>query len=237
MPRAHHFIVNLPVQDSAAVAGFFENLGFTELYPPLIANTRLYSDGYLQVQLSPAEADWRTGIVFCTEQPIDSHAAALQLSGIQTVVQDNKIRVVAPDGTAVYWLSLKDFDFPKQPATGHSLCGSFYEISLEVNNLEENRIFWESVGFKKILPEGDISSWLTMSHPLLRVGLYEKGSCGHPFRSPALTWFNANAAEKLSLLQQKGFKLAHILPAATAEPEEAILESPEGHHLFLFKAW
>jgi hypothetical protein len=237
MPHAHHFLVNLPVQDSASVAGFFEKLGFTELYPPVVPNTRLYSDGYLQIQLCPAEANWRSGIVFCTEQPLDSHAAALQQSGVQTVVQDNKIRVVAPDGTAVYWLSLKDFAFPKQPATGHSLLGSFYEISLEVNSLEANKMFWESIGFRKILPEGDISNWLTMSHPLLKVSLYEKGSCPHPFRSPALTWFNADAAEKLRLLQQKGFKFAHILPAAAPEPEEAILETPEGHQLFLFKAW
>ncbi|AHM61410.1 hypothetical protein D770_15780 [Flammeovirgaceae bacterium 311] len=237
MPNAHHFSVNLPVDNSASVAVFFENLGFTELYPPLAENTRLYSDGHLQVQLSSAGADWREGIIFCTEQPIDSLAASLQLSGVQTVVQDNKIRVVAPDGTAVYWLSLKDFSFPKQPPSGQTLCGCFYEISLEVDELEANKLFWENLGFTKTMPDGDISNWLTMSHSLLRIGLYEKGSCPHPFRSPALTWFNADASERLELLQQKGFTFAHVLPSAADSPEEAILETPEGHHLFLFKAW
>lgn len=235
MQQAHHFLVSLPVQNSAIVADFFIKLGFTELYPPVIDRTRLFSDGHLQIQLATSEK-WRNGIVFFTEQPLDSLAAALQLTGVQTVVQDNKVRVVAPDGLALYWTHLNDHDFPKQPPSGKTLCGAFYEISLEVDDLQANKLFWESAGFKIKLPEGDLSNWLTMSNKLLNVGLYEKGSCPYPFRSPALTWFNNDAQQRLIRLKKAGFNFASVLPTEAEEPEEAILETPEGHHLFLFKA-
>lgn len=236
MQQAHQLLVSLSVQNSAVVANFFIKLGFTELYPPVIDSSRLFSDGHLQIQLTASEK-WHSGIVLFTEQPLDGLAAALQLTGVQTVVQDNKIRMVAPDGLALYWIHLKDYDFPKQPPSGKTLCGAFYELSLEVDDLEASKLFWESVGFEKKLPEGDLSNWLTMSNKLLNIGLYEKGSCPYPFRSPALSWFNKDAKQILMGLRQAGFDFAFVLPTEAGEPEEAILESPEGQHLFLFKAW
>ena len=236
MQQAHHFLINLTVENSAAVANFFEKLGFTELYPPVMEGSRLFSDGYLQIQLSKAEK-LRCGVIFCTAQHLDSLAAELQLTGLQTAVQDSKVRVVAPDGLAVYYLHMNDHEFPQQPVSGNTRCGFFYELSLEVDELESSQRFWESLGFKKTLPEGDLSNWLSMSNGLLTVGLYERNSCPHPFHSPALTWFNPDARQKLKTLEEAGFKIAHVVSSADQVPEEAILESPEGHHLFLFKAW
>lgn len=235
MQQAHHFLLNLPVQNSNAVSEFFNRLAFTELYPPLENNTRLFSDGHLQVQLSPAEG-WRKALLLYTEQPLDSLAAELQLTGVQTVVQDTKIQQISPDGLAVYWVQQPAYEFPKQPVAGKTLSGSFFEISMESKDLGNSRLFWESLGFRKTLPEGDLSNWLSLTNGLLTVGLYQEGSCPHPFHSPAITFFNTDAPERLLGLQEAGFSLAHMVPSESSEPEEAILESPEGHHLFMFKA-
>ncbi len=237
MPQAQSFAINLSVQNSPQNAAFFLALGFTESYEPLLEDSRLFAEENLQVQLSTTEGI-RTGIVLVTEQPLDKLATALQQTGIQTAIQDTKIQLIAPDGTALYWIHRKQSSAAKVQAMEQSLCGSFYEISLEVEDMNACRHFWELAGFKKILPAGDLSTWLTMSNQLLKIGLYQKGSCPHPFRSPALTWFNTDAGQRLANLQQQGFHFAYMLPAtAEGKPEEAILESPEGHHLFLFKAW
>lgn len=233
MTQPHHFLINLPAPDLAAEADYFTQLKFTEINPPLVDNTRLFSESYLHLQLCGEGSSWRQGIVFITEQPLDSLAAELQLTGLQTIVQDDKIRLVAPDGTAVYFLSQPAFSFPGAPVKERSLCGAFYEISLEVEDLQANELFWKTLGFQKLHPAGDVSTWLTMSNQLLKVGLYRKGSCLHPFHSPAITWFNAAAAERLQQVQEAGISVAHTVSA----PEEAILESPAGHHLFMFKAW
>lgn len=236
MPNVHQFLINLPVKNSSEEAQFLLSLGFTELYTPVMENCRLFSDGQLQLQLSTAE-NLRAGLVMLTEQPLDKLAVALQQTGYQTAIQDTKIQQIAPDGTALYWLHQPKQDIPPLPAAAKTLCGDFYELSLEVADLEASRRFWEALGFKKILPEGDQSSWLTLSNPLLKIGLYQKESCPHPFHSPALTFFNADAGSRLASLQQQGFPVAHVLPNAGAQAEEAILETPHGHHLFLFKAW
>lgn len=236
MPNVHQFLVNLPAKNSSEEAQFLLALGFTELYPPVMENCRLFSDGQLQLQLSTA-GGLRAGLVMLTDQPLDKLAVALQQTGYQTAIQDTKIQQVAPDGTVLYWLHQPKQDFPPLPTAAKTLCGNFYELSLEVADLEACRSFWEAVGFKKILPEGDRSSWLTLSNSLLKIGLYQQGSCPHPFNSPAFTFFNADAGSRLASLQQQGFSLAHVLPAAGGQAEEAILETPQGHHLFLFKAW
>lgn len=234
MIQAHHFFLNLPVKDSSQEADFFKSLAFTELYPGLDPGTRLYSDGHLQLQLSPADGR-RMALCLLTNQSVESLAAALQLSGLQTVIQDSSIQQVSPDGLAVHWLSLPDWEFPKQPPTGKTLCGAFGEISLETHDLKASRLFWEVQGFRKIMPEGDISNWMSMTNGLLHVGLYQKGSCPHPFRSPAITFFNKDARQQLESLQQQGFRFAWRMPADEGASEEAILESPEGYQLFLFK--
>lgn len=236
MKSPHHYFVNLPVQDSARTADLFIRLGFSELYPPLFAGSRLFSDGHLQVQLRPAEAG-RESLVLFTEQALDSLAAELQQTGLQTALQDNKVRVIAPGGLAVDWLHLHDYDIPELANPQSSLCGRFYELSLEVSHLDSARLFWQTIGFKKTMPEGDISNWLTMSNKLLHIGLYQQGSCPHPFHSPALTFFNADAAQRLQQLQEKEFNFVSTMPAEEQQPEEGVLETPDGHHLFLFKAW
>jgi hypothetical protein len=236
MTKPHHYFINLPVRDRTATADWLIRLGFRELYPPVLPATRLFSDGQLHLQLSPAES-WRESLLLFTEQGLDSLAAELQQTGLQTALQDNKVRVVAPDGLAVYWLHLHDYDIPLPKEPFSSRCGSFYELSLEVPDLQTSRMFWQTLGFKKILPEGDSSSWLTMSNGHLNIGLYKAGSCTHPFRSPALTWFNADAPQRLQVLQQEGFRFEFSMPEESPQPEEGILASPDGHHFFLFKAW
>ncbi|WP_161622675.1 hypothetical protein [Cesiribacter andamanensis] len=226
----------MPVQSSTATADWLIGLGFSELYPPVIPGSRVFTDGRLHLQLSPADR-WRESLLLFTEQSLDSLAAELQQTGLQTAVQDNKVRVVAPGGLAVYWLHLHDYDIPLPDEAVESRCGSFYELSLEVADLQAARMFWQTLGFKKTMPEGDSSSWLSMSSPLLTIGLYKEGSCPHPFHSPAVTFFNADAAERLQQLRRQGIALAHSLPEDSAEPEEGILASPDGHHFFLFKAW
>lgn len=236
MTKPHHYFITLPVLDSTATADWLIRLGFSELYPPVLAASRLFSDGQLYLQLSPADS-WRESLLLFTEQALDSLAAELQQTGLQTAVQDNKVRVVAPDGLAIYWLHLHDYDIPLLDAPQSSLCGTFYEVSLEVQDLQAARMFWQTLGFKKIQPQEDSSSWLTMSNKLLNIGLYKAGSCPHPFHSPALTWFNADAGQRVEQLQQKGFRFVHTMPEGSPHAEEAILASPDGHHFFLFKAW
>lgn len=166
-------------------------------------NSRLFSDGHLQVQLSTSHG-LREGLVMLTEEPLDKLAVILQQTGYLITIQDTKIQQIAPDGTALYWLHQPKQDFPQLPTADKARCGNFYEISLEVADRVACCRFWEFIGFKKILPEGNLSTWITLSNPLLKIGLYQKGSCLHPFNSPAITFFHADAGHGLASLQQEG---------------------------------
>lgn len=135
MPNVHQFLVNLPVKNSSEEARFFLDLGFTELFPPVIENSRLFSDGHLQVQLSTSHG-LRAGLVMLTEEPLDKLAVTLEQTGYLTTIQDTKIQQIAPDGTALYWLHQPKQDFPQLPTADKARCGNFYEISLEVADLE-----------------------------------------------------------------------------------------------------
>jgi catechol 2,3-dioxygenase-like lactoylglutathione lyase family enzyme len=138
---------------------------------------------------------------------------------------------MAPGEVPVCVLHAPSESWPKLPSISESRFGKFYEVSIEVPDFELARAFWEQLGFKQIW-KGE--KWGGFSDEVINIGIYEKGVCPHTFRNPAITYFNPDALDRLQKLKMNGYQYAQELPNREGELKDAILETPEGAHLFLF---
>lgn len=177
-----------------------------------------------------------TGIVLAGEN-LEEMKRDIQSRGLKMLEGKdiNYPRISGPSGTT---LSL--FEMSKQlvaPLKGSpiSLCGAFFEISVETIDYEATVDFWERMGLEIIYGEKS-GNWVTMADDFIKIGFYRKGTVQHAFRSPAITYFEPDMADRIQLLKQLQVDVARELGECKNGPTDAILETPGGYNIFLFKA-
>jgi len=228
-------MVHLKVKDLDVSSRFFRSIGMETINGPL-QNDIYLTDGTFVLSLS-SEDNLSTGVVYLCDNPQDVAAFYPGLS----VLAPGKgpERMIARDASGTCLTLLACPNFSPKPLKGNSigLCGNFFELSLETDQFDETVAFWEKAGYEVIYGKKEEKNWVTLSDELFKVGVYLQGTVDHPFRSPALTYFEKDMKDRIRLVKELGVPISYELesPCKTGITD-AVLESPAGYHLFMFTA-
>lgn len=228
-------MVHLNVKDLTVSGKFFRSIGMETTDGP-IPNDLYLTDGTFVLSLSTSE-EISTGVVYLCDDP---KKVASLYPGL-SVLDPGKTpqRMAARDLSGTCLTLLKCPNFTPKPIRGSSmgLCGTFFELSLETEHFEDTVAFWEKAGYQIIYGKVEEKNWVTLSDDWFKVGIYRQGTVDHPFRSPALTYFEKDMKDRIKLVKELGVPISYELesPCKTGITD-AVLESPAGYHMFMFTA-
>ncbi len=136
-----------------------------------------------------------------------------------------------PNGLTILLIDAKMMPLKEFSPAPISLCGRFYEISLETDDVERSITWWQNVGFKVTAQK---ETWCTLDDGKIKIGLYKRGTCPHKFKNPSLTYFEQDMQTRIAKLKKRGLTFAQEEQEIGMEGH-AIIESPDGQYFFLFK--
>jgi catechol 2,3-dioxygenase-like lactoylglutathione lyase family enzyme len=227
----------VPVPNIADAASFYKRLGYHTVASS--ADAAVLSDGMALFRFEHGP-NARAGLRYASEH-IERGARELAARGFAVTREmrndGDTVRVWVRDPNGVV-VRLDPVDAPDSPTlSGIPLtrCGRFQELSIETEHFDETETFWTQLGFE-VTERSDEARYLTLSDGLIHVGVYEKGVCPHIFRTPAITYFEADMAARLAQLKSEGWTFAQELDLGNEDGiiDHGILEGPGGEHLFLF---
>lgn len=216
---------------------FYQELGFSKVAEKKDENKWVQlTDGQILILLNQDKTNY-TGLAYYSND-IEERVAKLEEAGIEfdaKLKKDGSLYLAVLNEPNGITLSLMNYDSAKiYKPDGHPLskCGKFGEISIESNDLNSSSVFWEKLGFE-ISHRSE--AFVTLKDGLMTVGIYGPGVCNHLFRNPSITYFEPDMSERIEKLKQEGKNFSQELPDKDGIVSDAILESPEGTYLFLFK--
>ncbi len=229
MKLGHCAFITLYTSSPEKTGAFCRTLGFTAVSQD--NTTALMTDGNYFFDIRRADKPAST-LSYCVSDISNAIHMAENLE--ITIVEKSQHHAILqePNGLLILLISSEAFalsEFPKKPS---SLCGTFYEISLETTDMERSISWWQNVGFKVTTRQ---NTWCTLDDGKMKIGLYEKGSCPHAFRNPSLTYFESDMAERIGKLKERGMTFAQEEDEIGMKGH-AIAESPDGQYFFLFTA-
>ena len=225
---------------------FYQKLGFRELFRadwpfPWIQIT----DGALLIMLRK-DADPYIALTYYVRD-IDTVAAAIEASGISFIqrpaASDMVKRFVfrSPDGLNISLVTLVEgFAQPAGPGMltmpqqdyfnperyVNKTCGMFGELAHPVADIGASIAFWEKLGFKVLSKFTAPYPWAILSDGLAIVGLHRSDNLAYP----AITFFAADMKDKIERIKAEG-----IGTAERGGPDNVVVNTLEGQHIFLFK--
>jgi hypothetical protein len=227
MKLGHSIFITLYSSTPEKTKKFCDTLGFTSVSSE--SNAMVMTDGNYFFDIRHADTS-ATTLSYCVSDISNAVQMAENLE-IDIVEKSQHHAIVRePNGLLILLISTEIFalgEFPKKPS---SLCGTFYEISLETAEMERSISWWQNVGYKVTTRQ---NTWCTLDDGKMKIGLYEKGSCPHAFRNPSLTYFESDMAERIARLKKRGMTFAQE-EAEIGMKGHAIAESPDGQYFFLF---
>jgi hypothetical protein len=227
MKLGHRIFITLYSSTPEKTKKFCDTLGFTSVSSE--SNAMVMTDGNYFFDIRHADTS-ATTLSYCVSDISNAVQMAENLE-IDIVEKSQHHAIVRePNGLLILLISTEIFalgEFPKKPS---SLCGTFYEISLETAEMERSISWWQNVGYKVTTRQ---NTWCTLDDGKMKIGLYEKGSCPHAFRNPSLTYFESDMAERIARLKKRGMTFAQE-EAEIGMKGHAIAESPDGQYFFLF---
>ncbi|MDO9510780.1 MAG: hypothetical protein Q7J34_03395 [Bacteroidales bacterium] len=227
----HTVFFHIAARDVMAETAYFSSLGFEPLNSPMDGLT-VISDGALRLSIGP-ENGISTGILLAGEKMEDMKLAVAQ-SGYQP--SDGMFPMLSgPSGTHVTLIELPAFSCQAIGGKPIGLLGTFFEISVETKNHEATVEYWEKLGFEIIYGERD-GNWVTLADDFMKIGFYRKDTVGHPFRSPAITYFEKDMKDRINLIKTLDIPVSYEVEACGDSASDAILETPSGNHIFAFTA-
>jgi catechol 2,3-dioxygenase-like lactoylglutathione lyase family enzyme len=143
----------------------------------------------------------------------------------------NRASFSDPLGTCINVLEARTFSPPLIEAPIATLCGYFSELGLPVRDPQNARDFWERMGFIAMEEESIGFPRATLTSDHLNLGLYRSRA----FRHPVLTFEEADMAQRLAALRERGCTLSDAMPEALDEDENGVLIAPEGTRLLLLQ--
>lgn len=239
MLLGEHVHLRLPAADLEKSWDFYRKMNFQKVEPERTVQTGItLSDGTAFYDLSE-EAGMKPGLTYYAD---DLHGILylLQDAGLeaeQELTPQGQLQrafLTDPNGVSIALVAADTTKLPYNQGKPFTRCGKFYEISIETEKFEETVAFWQKLGFEinfQISPE---TRWLGLTDQLVNVGIYEKGQCPHIFKTPAITYFEPDMGKRIDVLKKQHFTFAQEIPNKEGVVNDAILETPEGLHLFLF---
>jgi len=230
----HSMFLNLSVAEPLKEYYFSRELGFEKIACPF-EEAFCVTDGTLRLLITQ-EGFLATGIVLAGENMEDMKR---DIQGRGFVMQEgeniNFPRISGPSGTTLSLLEMSKHLVAPLKGSPISLCGTFFEISVETIDYEATVDFWERMGLEIIYGEKS-GDWVTMADDFVKIGFYRKGTVQHAFRSPAITYFEPDMHDRIQLLKQLKVDIARELGDCKNGPVDAILKTPGGYNIFLFTA-
>lgn len=173
-------------------------------------------------------------------------AASLEQQGIvfaqKPAAKDMLQRYVieSPDGLVISLINIEGFAKPAGPTMltigqqdmftiekyPNKICGLYGELAVPVADLDAATGFWKKLGFTAVSTFTAPYPWAIVTDGLAVVGLHQ----ANHFDYPAITYFAPDMKDRIAALKDKGL-------AGMAEKNEsnAVLTTPEGQHINLFK--
>jgi hypothetical protein len=227
MKFGHIAFVTFYSTNTVATGQFLGTLGFSTIASD--DESTLLTDGNLYFDLRRAEKN-KTMLSYCVHDVTNAVEMAQNLEIDIVEKSPHHVIVREPNGLLILLagpdvVSLRDFE--KKPS---SLCGTFYEASLETNDVDRSIVWWQNVGFKVTAHK---DTWCTLDDGKIMIGLYKKGNCPHLFRNPSLTYFEPDMGERIAELKKEGIQFLQE-EKEIGMKGHAIAESPDGQYFFLF---
>lgn len=228
----HSVFLNLEAGDPLKEYYYFRELGFDKVNCPFEEGYCL-TDGTFRLLITP-EGFLRTGIVL-SGSDMDLMKNEIISRGINITNDLHFPHLTGPSGTTLSLCVLDESVVSPLKGSPISLCGTFFEISVETLDHGATIAFWQKLGLEVIYGDSQ-GDWVTLADDFIKIGFYKKGTVSHPFRSPAITYFEPDMKDRLKILKDLKVEIAHELGQCKTGPTDAILETPAGHFIFMFTA-
>lgn len=208
---------------------FFYTLGFSTISSS--ETSTVLTDGNLYYNLRRSDRS-ATALSYISDDIGDRvrMAANLELNIVEQSQHHAVIR--EPNGLNILLIDTALITLKEFVPNPISVCGTFYEISLETDDIERSIAWWHNVGFKVTTQK---ETWRTLDNGKIKVGLYKRGTCPHKFKNPALTYFESDMGARIAELKKRGIVFVQEEQEIGMEGH-AIAESPDGQYFFLFKS-
>jgi len=173
-------------------------------------------------------------------------AASLEAEGIAFTQKPAETDMVkryvfhSPDGLAISLVNIEGFARPAGPTMltlppqemfstekyPNKVCGLFGELAHPVADLDAAIAFWKKLGFTAVSTFSAPYPWAIVTDGLAVAGLHQTNN----FDYPAITYFAPDMKNRIAALKESG------LAGMTEKGESnAVLTTPEGQHINLFK--
>jgi len=235
------FEIAVTVPDVRQSLRFYEKLGYKELTGTTSPTQpdALLTDGMILLSLRAGSA-WKTSLTYFAENVAEKVDGFERVGGSfdekhKTGGKITGATLTDPNGLQVDLIQAAPSQIPKLPGTAISKAGQVGELSIETEDVRKSLDFWTKLGFEptQYMPASP-DSWASVKDSLLMLGIYAKGHCPHIIKTPSITYFDAEAAQRIGKLKEEGMKFVQEIPGENGETGHAIVEAPEGQLLFLF---
>jgi catechol 2,3-dioxygenase-like lactoylglutathione lyase family enzyme len=241
MKLGYAFEIVVTVLDLRQSLQFYEKLGYKQLTDTTspTQHDALLTDGMILLSLRVGSA-WKAVLTYFAEnvaEKVDGferlgvsfdekHEAGGKITGAS---------LTDPNGLQVDLIQAAPSQVPKLPGKPISKAGQFGELSIETEDVRASLDFWTRLGFEptQYMPASP-DSWASIADGLLMLGIYSQGYCPHIIKTPSITYFDAEAAQRIRKLKEEGMKFVQELPGENGETGHAIAQAPDGQLLFLF---
>jgi catechol 2,3-dioxygenase-like lactoylglutathione lyase family enzyme len=226
---------SIPTADIRASLDFYVKLGFSEAevgetWPHPYA---VVTDGRIHLGLHRLE-DAAPTLTFVKPQLL-RHLAALETLGVRFEVRRlgndvfNELGWLDPSGHQVRLVEARTFSPTKRTATATSLCGYFSEIALPSSHLEDDKQFWEKLGFVGMDELEAALPHVSCTSDSIDVGLYESAHLPRP----TLVFDAGDLQGALRRLADAGVSPSAGVPRPLRQGSAAMLTAPEGTQILL----
>ncbi|MEZ4777610.1 MAG: hypothetical protein R3D00_30830 [Bacteroidia bacterium] len=231
MRSGHTVCINLPIFSRRKTPLLFSKLGFVPLGKDLLGQT-LVTDGTVIVRLDE-ESEYGAGLLYFAETVLPLPVGD---SISDEVESEWAMEWQSPEGVSLTILQTPHVEMPNAPKGTPTPLGTFYEVSLMTTDFDVSVAWWQKAGFSITYGNPATDNFITLSDDMIRVGLYRPGSCPHIFNNPAVTYFDSDMAGKITAARELGILYAQEISNKDGVVSDAIVETEEGWHVFLFSA-
>lgn len=236
MKLGYAFEIVVTVLDLKESIQFYEKLGYKQLTGTTspTQHDALLTDGLILLSLRVGSA-WKATLVYFAENVAEQVESFERLGVSFDEKHETGATLTDPNGLQVELIQAEPSQVPKTPGKPISKAGQFGELSIETEDVRKSLDFWTKLGFEptQYMPASP-DAWASIADGLLMLGIYSKGHCPHIIKTPSITYFEAEASERIRQLKAEGMTFAQELPGENGETGHAIAQAPEGQLIFLF---
>lgn len=228
-------MVQLKVIDLKRSGKFFRELGFESINGPIEGDVYL-TDGTVRLALTTAEEP-PLGLVYIVDD-VDAILKSYPDANLEPSKTNKDLFISkSPAGVTFSILRGNGFKFEELSGNPIGLCGTYFELSIQTAEYPAECEFWRRLGMETIYSDDKANTWMTLADDCQKVGVFMEGIVSHPFRSPALTYFEKDMKDRIALVKELGMEFAYAEPSACGTGiRDAVLDSPAGYQIFLFSA-